>query len=265
MRDRIGLAVLCVVTAVGRAAEPSETITVTASATVYVKPDGARIHYAARASEPTMEAAREAAFKQAAAVADAAKDLKLADLTTTTGAVSHSTRAGSRARAGFGGGPVNPGANPAPPPGPVISYSAHVPLTTSIAEKDPDRLPSSLDTFLKKVVEAGAYLTAEGLDSDSPFGPGGAGRASSADSLRIDWLLTDDTAPRKDAFRAAVRKAKANAEAISKEIGWETLKVISVVDGDSAPRDVAERAVAAPRTPAGQVAVTARVTLKCSR
>jgi uncharacterized protein YggE len=77
-------------------------------------------------------------------------------------------------------------------------------------------------------------------------------------SQQIEWIVTDDTAARKDAYRAAVRKAKANAEAISKEIGWNTLKIVSVVDGASTPEQSA-------RPPAGEVPVTARVTLKCSR
>src|SRR5438067_1349359 len=81
---------------------------------------------------------------------------------------------------------------------------------------------SAVDACTKKMVEAGAYMAGDGIDSDSPFGPGGRGLAS--ESLRIDWLLTDDTAARRDAYRAAVRKAKANAEAISKEIGWEAIK-----------------------------------------
>jgi uncharacterized protein YggE len=82
-------------------------------------------------------------------------------------------------------------------------------------------------------------------------------------STRTEWLLADDTAPRQEAYRAAVRKAKANAQAISKEIGWETLKIVSVTDGASAY--LGEGTATAPRTPAGEIAVTARVTLKCSR
>lgn len=59
-----------------------------------------------------------------------------------------------------------------------------------------------------------------------------------------------------------MRKAKANAQAISKEIGWEWLKIVSVTDGAGY---LGEGGANAPRTPAGEVAVSARVTLRCSR
>jgi hypothetical protein len=133
-----------------------------------------------------------------------------------------------------------------------------VPLTGTIRETEPDKLAASVDAFLKKVVEAGAHTVGDPIETD-PFGPG---VRPSSESPRIEWLLSDDTAARKEAYRSAVRKARTNAESISKEIGWETLKIVSVVDSESFPRDASGATL---RTPAGQVAVTARVTLTCSR
>lgn len=237
------------------AAEPTETITVSASATVMVKPDTARVHYAVRASEPSVAEAKESATKLATAVADAGKGLKLANLTTATGALTYS-RATGRLRQGFGG----PGGNP--PPAPQATYSAQVALASTIQEKDADKLVGSVDALVKKVIESGAVMVGDGIDPDGPFGTA-ASRLSSADAPRIEWSLSDDTAARRDAFRAAVRKAKANGEAIAKELGWESAKVVSVVDGVSGPGETTypDRRATAP----GEVAVTARVTLKFSR
>jgi uncharacterized protein YggE len=263
MRGAIALAVVAAAAAFGRAAEPEETITVTASATVFARPNSARLHYAVRATEETADAAKEAAAKQAGAVTAALKDLKLDRAATTTGPASYSRRVSQPAfrGGGFPGGAVNPGGNPAPRPGPQTTFSGSVPLTTTVRESDPDNLRSSVDSLMRKLIEAGVDLGPDGFDPDAGFGPG---RGSTA-APRIEWLLSDDTAQRQEAYRAAVRKAKANAQAISKEIGWETLRVVSVTDGPAGPREPGDTGGPAPRTPAGEVAVTARVTLKCSR
>jgi uncharacterized protein YggE len=262
MRGPIVSAVLVLAAGVGPAAEPDETITVTATATVFARPTTARLHYTVRVSEESADAAKEAAAKQAASVTSALKDLKLDSVATTTGAVSYTRRvsqAGFRGGGGFPGGAVNPGGNPAPRPGPVTSFAGAVPLSTTVRETDPVKLMSSVDALMRKLLDSGVDLTLEAVEPDDLFG---RSRVSTA-TTRIEWLLADDTAQRQEAYRAAVRKAKANAQAISKEIGWETLKIVSVTDGASGY--MVEGTAAAPRTPAGEIAVTARVTLKCSR
>jgi hypothetical protein len=264
MRGFIALAVVAVAGSSMWAAEPAETITVSASASVFVKPDAARVHYSVRASESSLDAVKEAAAKQVAAVNDAIKALKFTDLSTSVGAATFDRTITRSGRGGGFGGPVNPGGNPAPAAVTTIHY-AMVPLTATIREKDADKLIGSVDLFVRRVTEVGGQVANDPNEDDfSGFvngGPGGRSRVSSQ-TPRIEWLVSDDTAARKDAYRAAVRKARANAEAISKEIGWETLKVVSVVDGASQPRDVAEPT---PRAPAGEVAVTAKVTMKFSR
>ena len=261
MRGPIVSAVLVLAAGVGPAAEPEETITVTASATVYARPNTARLSYTVRVSEDTADAAKEAAAKQSASVTAALKDLKLAGLTTATGAVSYTRRMSQPAfpPGRFGGGAVNPGGNPAPRPGPQTSFQGAVPLTSTVRESDPDKLLSSVDAIMRKLVDAGIDVALDGFDPDAGFSPS---RGASV-SPRVEWLLADDTAARQEAYRTAVRKAKANAQAISKEIGWETLKIVSVTDGGADVRDFGDGR--APRAPAGEVAVTARVTLKCSR
>lgn len=262
MRCPIALAVVTAAATFGRAAEPDETITVTAAATVFARPNTARLHYTVRVSEDTADAAKEAAGKQATAVTTALKDLKLSSVATTAGSVSYSRRVFQPGgRPGGFGGAVNPGGNPAPRPGPQTTFSGVVPLTTTVRETDPEKLLASVDALMRKLVDSGIDVTLDGSDPDAGFSPG---RVSTA-SPRIEWLLSDDTAARQEAYRTAVRKAKANAQAISKEIGWETLKVVSVTDGPSGPRELGDTGGPTPRTPAGEVAVTARVTLKCSR
>src|SRR5437763_191985 len=86
---------------------------------------------------------------------------------------------------------------------------------------------------------------------------------ASADAARIDWIVTDDASPRREALRAALRKAKADAEALAKELGWEKITILSVSDGPSAAGSP-EASLAAGRTPAGEVAISARVSIKCS-
>ena len=113
-------------------------------------------------------------------------------------------------------------------------YSAQCPLTATIREKDADKLRASVDTFLKKIVESGAIIAGDNSDADSPFSSAAAARLLAGESPRIDWMVSDESAARKDAYRAAIRKAKADAETLSKEIGWESMKVVSVTDGASA-------------------------------
>jgi Protein of unknown function (DUF541) len=265
MRGYSALAVVAALSGLARADEPAESITASASATVFIKPDSARIHYTVRGNDSTADGAKDAVAKQITTVNDAIKALKFSDLTTSVGAATFDRIVTRNGAAGRFGGPGNPNGNPGPAPISTIHY-AIVPLTATIRENDADKLRGSVELFVKRVTEVGGQVANDPNDDESPFVgmQGGLGSRSrlSSQSPRIEWLVTDDTSARKEAYRAAVRKAKANAEAISKEIGWETLKVISVVDGASQPRDNSEPT---PRAPAGEVAVTAKVTLKFSR
>jgi hypothetical protein len=263
MRCLIGLAL---VAGLVRAEEPAETITVSASATVFVKPDSARIHYTVRANDSSLDGAKDAAAKQVTTVNDAIKALKFSDLSTSVGAATFDRTVTRTGRGGGFGGPGNPNGNPGPAMTTTTIHYAIVPLTATIREKGGDKLLGSVELFVKRITELGGQV-ANDLNDDGPFGVGPTGvvgsraRMMSSETPRIEWLVSDDTAARRDAYRTAVRKAKDNAEAISKEIGWNTLKIVSVVDGASQGLG----GEVAPRPPAGEVAVTARVTLKCSR
>src|SRR5258707_14588619 len=63
-------------------------ITVTGTATVYAKPDTARIHYGVRCSEPSADAVKDVLTKTTTTIDEAVKKLKLSGLTTTTAPTS---------------------------------------------------------------------------------------------------------------------------------------------------------------------------------
>lgn len=267
MRGFIGSLSVALLGAVAMAAEPTETITVTGSATVFVKPDAARIHYSVRVSDASADAAKDTATKQVATIAESVKGLKLDNLKTTAGTVTYSRSSIARmARGGGfagpgGGGPGGPGGGGPIGLGPI---SAQIPLTATISEKEPDKLRVNVDSFIAKITEGGATVGAD-VDPDGPFVSSRAAMLAAADSARIDWFLTDESAARRDALRAAVRKAKGDAEVLGKELGWEKITIVSVTDGTSSARDVIDFPQSTPRAPAGEVAVTARVVIKCSR
>jgi uncharacterized protein YggE len=246
------------------AAEPMETITVTGSATVFVKPDAARINYVVRATDASADAAKDTAAKQLTTIADSVKGLKLDNLKTTNGTMTFSRATPSRVRAAFNG-PGGPGLA-GPGAAGLGSYTAQIPLTTTITEKDPSKLIHSADAFMAKIVEGGATIAGD-ADPDSPFTS--SSRAIAAlglgEALRIEWLISDEASHRHEALRAAVRKAKGDAEALAKELGWEKITILSIVDTPYEPITASAAAAANAKAPAGEVPVTARVTIKCSR
>lgn len=243
------------------AAEPESTITVTASATVIAKPDSARIHYVVRMSEPSIDEAKDTIDKHLAKMKASFKDLAIPELSVSNGPTAFS-RIASTGRAARGGFPPNGAA--APQPAPRNAYTAMVPLTATIRNKDADKLLKSVDAFLKKIVESGAHISGDVSDADSPFQSARASAMGSADAPRVELFQADDSATRREAYRAAMRKAKADAETLSKELGWESFRVATVLDGPSS-REINEPVAPFVRTPSGEISMTARVTLKCTR
>ncbi len=267
MRSHISSAIAILFAGVGVAAEPTETITVTGSATVFVKPDSARIHYVVRVTDTSIEAVNDTATKRVASIGESIKGLKISNLTTSSGTVAYGRTTASRGGRAFGGAGGFPGGgggpNPAAAPGPQTTYHAQVPLTATIKEMSPDKLRAAVDTFVKKVVECGATITGDSDDAESAFVRARA--VSSSDAARIDWFLSNDAAARREAVRTAIRKAKADAETMANELGWEKFKIISASDAASLLGERLEASISPRRLPAGEVAVTARVMLKCSR
>src|SRR5437763_433974 len=95
--------------AVAQDAKAERVITGSGTATVYAKPDVARVYYGIRASEPSADAVKDVLTKNTKAIDEAVAKLKLSNLSITTApmGIKHSS---GNAAAGLGGGPpVAPG------------------------------------------------------------------------------------------------------------------------------------------------------------
>ena len=98
-------------------------ISVNGTATVYAKPDVARVHYGVRVSEPSADAAKDVLTKTGKAINDAVEKLKLSNISVSTVPVGikHSSGGGNNL-----GVPMAPGGVPAGGGlGPFIGYSSH--------------------------------------------------------------------------------------------------------------------------------------------
>lgn len=258
----VGLAALPV------GAQPAErVITVTGTATVYAKPDVARIHYGVRVSEPSADAVKDVLTKSTTAIDEAVKKLKLAGLTVTTAPVIIKQSSGNN---GIGlAVPAAPGgAAPAPGLGPYLGFSSH---TATVTEKDPEKLRAAVDGFVQAVTEAGAN-TAGGEERESNLGFAFPGQESSG-GPKVVLAREDDSAAREQALQKAVEKAVKSARAIAKGLGGGEVKVLSVTDSPEPERPTPESLLSiygiessgtGGRVPAGEVEVKVRVVVKCS-
>jgi uncharacterized protein YggE len=251
----------------GARAEPADhIISVTGTATVYAKPDVARIHYGVRVSEPSADAVKDVLTKTTSAIDEAVKKLKLSGLTVTTAPVSIKQSSGNAANLGA---PVAPGgAAPGPGLGPFIGFSSH---TATIAEKDPEKLRAAADAFVKAVTEAGAN-TGGGEERENGEGIVFPGQVSSG-GPKVVLSREDDSAAREQALQKAVEKAVKSAKAIAKGLGAGAVKVISVTDSPESEKPMPESLFSiygiespstAGRAPAGEVEVKVRVVVRCS-
>jgi len=258
----VGLTVLPV------GAQPAErVITVTGTATVYAKPDVARIHYGVRVSEPSADAVKDVLTKSTTTIDEAVKKLKLPALTVTTAPVVIKQSSGNN---GIGlAVPAAPGgAAPAPGLGPYLGFSSH---TATITEKDPEKLRAAVDAFVKAVTEAGAN-TGGGEERESNLGVVFPGQDSNG-GPKVVLSREDDSAAREQALQKAVEKAVKSARAIAKGLGGAEVKVLSVTDAPEAEKPMPESLLNiygieapgnSPRAPAGEVEVKVRVVVKCS-
>jgi len=242
-------------------------ITVTGTATVYAKPDVARVHYGVRVSEPSADAVKDVLTKTTTAIDEAVKKLKLSGLTITTAPVTIKQSSGNNAALGV---PAAPGGGAAPGPGlgPFLGYSSH---TATITEKDPEKLRAAVDGFVKAVTEAGAN-TGGGEERENGEGIFIPGQQTSG-GPKVVLSREDDSAAREQALQKAVEKAVKSAKAIAKGLGGGEVKVLSVTDTPEpekpAPESIMniygiETPAAGNRAPAGEVEVKVRVVVKCS-
>jgi uncharacterized protein YggE len=258
----VGLAVA------GARAQPADrVITVTGTATVYAKPDMARIHYGVRVSEPSADAVKDTLTKSTTAIDEAVKKLKLPGLAVTTAPVVIKQSSGNN---GVGlAVPAAPGgAAPGPGLGPFLGFSLH---TATLTEKDPEKLRAAVDGFVKAATEAGAN-TGGGEERESNIGVVFPGQESNG-GPHVVLSREDDSAARDQALQKAVEKAVRSARAIAKGLGGGEVKVLSVADAPepekAGPESLLsiygiESHAAGVRVPAGEVEVKARVVVKCS-
>jgi uncharacterized protein YggE len=256
----VGLAVTA-----GRADE--RVISTTGTATIYAKPDVARIYYGVRVSEPSADAVRDVLGKTTTAIDEAVKKLKLPAVTVTTAPVSIKQSSGNQN--GLNVAPAPPGGGaPAPGLGPFLGYTSH---TATIGEKDPEKLRAAVDSFVKAVTEAGAN-TGGGEEKESNIGIVLPGQEQTG-GPKVVLAREDDSDAREQALQKAVEKAMKSARAIAKGLGGNEVKVLSVSDAPEADKAGPESMMSmiygiesgtAPRVPAGQVEVKVRVVVKVS-
>lgn len=246
-------------------AQGERVITTTGTATVYAKPDVARIHYGVRVSEPAADAAKDVLTKQTAAIDEAIKKLKLGDVQITTAPIIIRQSSGQEAALMA---PAAGAAQPGPGLGPFIAYSSH---TATITNSDPEKLRAAVDAFVKAATEAGAN-TGGGEERTNTLGAFLPGQESGGGPTVV-LVRSDDSAARQQALKAAVEKAVKSARTIAEALGAKEVKVVSVAEAPEAAKQSPESIFgiygidappSGPRAPAGEVEVKVRVTVKCS-
>src|SRR5262249_19037936 len=252
--------------AFGQEAKPERVISISGSATVYAKPDTARVYYGVRVSEPSADAVKDVLTKTTTTIDEAVKKLKLSNVKVTSAPITihysqGNNNIGVQVPGGAAGGPPGQGL------GPFVGGSSH---TATITDTDPDKLRAAVDGFVKAVTEAGANNSGGDLkEINLDIFPGQRGN----DGPKVELLRSDDSAAREEALKKAVEQAIRNAKAIAKTLGGGEVKVVSVTDAEPEKSSPMTSALsiygfgdppAASRTPAGEVEIKVRVIVRCS-
>jgi uncharacterized protein YggE len=265
MRTALVLAAFAPV-ALAQDGKADRVIHVTGTATVYAKPDTARIHYGVRVAEPSADAVKDVLGKTNKAIDEATKKLKLSSLTVSSAPMGLKQGSGNNNVAMAV--PVPAGAPAAPGLGSLTGYTSH---TATITNSDPDKLRADVEAFVKAITEAGAN-TGGGEPKDVNFNvfPG----QDNSDGPRVALSRADDSAAREEALQKAVEKAVKGARAVAKGLGVDpgSVKVVSVTDAEPekpAPEpfnvfSMLDGANQPARSNAGEVEVRVRVVVKCS-
>jgi uncharacterized protein YggE len=250
--------------AADRPARTDRVITVAGTATVFARPDVARVHYGVRVQEPSTDAVKDVLTKITSAMDEGVKKLKLANVKVTSAPISIQQSQGNNNVAI----PLPPGGAPAPAApglGPFVGHTSH---TATITESDPDKLRAAVDALVKAIAEAGANTSGEVRDpNNNIFLPG----QESNGGPKVVLVRSDDSAARDEALQKAVAQAVKGAQSIAKAVGAGEVKVLSVVATE--PEKAAGEGLAAiygvesgitPRAPAGEVEVKVRVVVTFS-
>ena len=254
--------------ALAQDAKADRVISVSGAATVYAKPDTARIHYGVRVTEPSADAVSDVLGKTTKAMDDAVAKLKLSSVSVTSAPMGIRQGGGNNNNLPV---PVAPGgaAGGAPGIGTLTGFTSH---TAMITNADPDKLRTDVEAFLKAITEAGAK-TSGGEPKNFNFDvfPGG----NSSDGPKVILSRADDSAARDEALQKAVEKALKGARAVAKGLGVDpaSIKVVAVADAEpdkpgTDPQNMFNvfegLSATPPPTTAGQVEVRVKVVVKCS-
>jgi uncharacterized protein YggE len=263
---RLSLVAALLVAAGPALAQPKadRVLTVTGTATVYAKPDTARIHYGVRTSEPAVDAAKDSLGKTIKAMDEAVKKLKLSNATITAAPVTI-----RQVQANPNGIAQAPGGAAAPAPG-IGPFSANAAYCATITDKDPEKLRAAVEAFVKVVTEAGANTPGDDKDSQiNVF----VGNQETTSGPKVILTRSDDSDAREEALKKAVRRAMKDAKAIAAGLGHGgEVTVVSVTEGDNVPPPANQDTFSmiygmeagGPRIPAGEIEVKVKVTVKCS-
>lgn len=240
------------------------TITVTGTAIVYVKPDTARIHYGARVTEPTVDAAKEMLGKTTVAMEEAIKKLKLSGLSIS--AAPATVRQGAQNQPNVQFAPVAPG-GAAPAAGGLGPFTANASFSAKITESNPEKLKAAVESFVKAITEAGANSNGDDREpTEGVFLPGQQGSGGP----KVVLTKADESSAREEAFTQAVEKAMKNAKSIAKALGSDKVAVVSVSEGDSEKPTNENLGFiygvepSGNKGPAGEVEVKVKIVLKVS-
>jgi uncharacterized protein YggE len=256
--------------ALAQDAKAERVITVTGTATVYAKPDMARIHYGVRVSEPSADAVKDVLTKTNKSIDEAVKKLKLSNLTVTAAPMSMKQAGQNNGGAGLAA-PVAPGGapgGPAPGLGSLLGYTSH---TATLTNADPEKLRADVEAFVKAITEAGANTGGgEPKDINVNIFPGQDG----SDGPRVVLHRNDDSDARAEALQQAVKKAVKSAQSISKGLAGGEIKVLSVTDTEpekpmTDPQNFFNlmeglSSGTAAKSNAGEVEVKVRVVVRCA-
>jgi uncharacterized protein YggE len=243
--------------AVSAAEEPAKTggrkVTATASATVMVKPDGARLTFAVSTTDLNGRSPREENEKKIKKVKEAlaALGFKKTEVEVQILPSSVSTLI-SVARANGPGGGARA----------IQGKRARSVFYVTVRQKDPEKLREAVGKLSEAAMENGA--SAADID-DARMVMRRRFAADDTEALgspTIDWLVTDSKAARREAIKQAVSDALSDAQAA---VGDAKLKVMEI--NVSASKDQRLRASLRQLSvdaEAAQIAIRVEVQVVCS-
>jgi uncharacterized protein YggE len=200
-------------------------VVVNSTATVYVKPESARLSFIVVAAEASDKSAREANEKQIKRIKDALAALQL-------GKTDVEVNVMPCAISNLGISPPAQGAART-----LVVKRAQSVFEVTVREKDLDKLRDAV----RRLTEAATDNGATGSEADDrvarirpfPLRAGAAEEPESVSGPSIEWLAAETGEARRDAIRIATKNAMADAEAAT---GDAKLKVLEI--NVSAPEDI---------------------------